>query len=227
MKRKPEPEAMSDEAEVTAYASSAGQRHLDALDNTFVDQVLSLGSPEGMLTGRLIDIGCGPGNIALKIAQHCPHLSIVGVDRSANMIQAARRAATDLGFEDRVFFLQGNADQVPFANGTFDAVLSNSVLHHLANPLKAFQEMQRVAKPRGAILVRDLRRPSSLAYPWHVRWHGRHYSGIMKRLFEDSVRAAYTPDELADLLNRSGMSKAHIFIHERTHMGFVHRGQDQ
>ncbi|MEJ2009305.1 MAG: hypothetical protein P8Z30_14315 [Acidobacteriota bacterium] len=138
MERKPEREVIEGEAEVSAYASAATQEHLDSLDNTFVDQVLSLGPPEGTLSGRMLDVGCGPGNIVPKIAQ---------------------------------------------------------------------------------------RYPSRLAYPWHVRWHGRHYSGIMKKLFEDSVRAAYTPDELADLLSHSRMSRAHIFIHERAHMGFVYRGQ--
>ena len=225
LERKPEPEVMSGEDEVSAYASAASQKHLDALDNTFVDQVLSLRWPEGIPAGRLLDVGCGPGNIALKIAQRGPRPSIVGVDRSRNMVQAARRAAAELGLESRVFFHQANAGQIPFADGAFEVVLSNSVLHHLADPLKALEEMLRVARPDGTVLVRDLRRPSRLAFPWHARWHGRHYSGIMKRLFEGSVRAAYTPDELADLLGRSGLSNARIFLHERTHMGFVHRGR--
>ncbi len=223
LQRKPEPEIMSGQDEVSAYASAASQRHLDAIDNTFVDHVLTLGTPKGLL----LDVGCGPGNIILKVAQRCPHLSIVGVDYSANMVRAGRRAAGELGLENQVFFNQGSADQLPFADGTFDIVLSNSVLHHLMNPSKAFEEMLRVAKPDGTVVVRDLRRPSRLAFPLHVRWHGRHYSGIMKRLFEDSVRAAYTPDELAGLLLRSGMSKAHLFLYERTHMGFVYRGQHQ
>lgn len=218
---------MSGEDEVSAYTSAAGQSHLDALDNTFVNQVLSLGSPKGLLDGLLLDVGCGPGNIVIKLAQRCPRLLIAGVDYSANMVQAGRQVAGRLGLDDRVFFNQGSADQIPFPDATFDVVLSNSVLHHLTNPSKAFEEMLRVTKPDGAILVRDLRRPSRFAFPWHVRWHGRHYSGIMKKLFEDSVRAAYTPNELAELLDRSGMSKAHIFLHGRAHMGFVHRGPHQ
>lgn len=224
MKRKPEPEAMGEEDDVSAYASAAGQKHLDAIDNTLVNQVLSLGSPEGLLTGGLLDVGCGPGNIALKIAQRCPGLLVIGVDQSARMIQAARQAGFERGLGKRAIFLRGNADQIPLPTGMFDIVLSNSVLHHLADPLKAFEEMLRVTRPGGAVLVRDLRRPSRIVFPWHVKWHGRHYSGTMKRLFEDSVRAAYTPDELASLLNQSGMSKAHIFLHESTHMGFVYRG---
>ena len=226
MHRKPEPEVMSDEEEVSAYASAAGQRHLDALDNTFVGQVLSLAPSGGSLAGLLLDVGCGPGNIVLKIAQRCPGVSIVGLDYSCNMLQTARRTAADLGLEGRVFFQRADAGCMPFADGSFDVVLSNSVLHHLVKPSRVFREMLRVTKPNAAILVRDLRRPSRLAYPWHVRWHGRHYSGMMKKLFEDSVRAAYTPQELAGLLGGSGIKKARIFLQGRSHMGFVYRGQD-
>jgi SAM-dependent methyltransferase len=221
LQRIPEPEVMDSQDEVLAYSSAAGQKHLDVLDSIFVDQLVSLGPAEGLL----LDVGCGPGNIVLKVARRCPRLSIVALDYSANMVRAGRRAAGELGLENQVFFNQGSADQIPFANSTFDIVISNSVLHHLKNPSQAFEEMLRVAKPDGPVLVRDLRRPSRLAFPWHVCWHGRHYSGIMKRLFGDSVRAAYTPDELARLLCRSGMSRARIFLHERTHMGFVYRGQ--
>lgn len=224
MKRKPEPEVMGGADEVSAYTSAAGQKHLEALDNSFVDRVLSLGAAEGRPSGLWLDVGCGPGNIALKLAQRRPQGLIVGLDRSRNMVQTARRAACESGLASRAFFQQASAEQLPFTGGAFDAVFSNSVLHHLANPSEVLKEMLRVVKPEGAILVRDLCRPSRLAYPWHVRWYGRHYSGIMKRLFEDSVCAAYTPDELAGLLRRSGMLKARIFHEERSHMGFVYRG---
>lgn len=224
MQRKPEPEVMNGEDDVSAYASATAQRHLEALDHTFVEQVLRLALRGQGPVGSLLDVGCGPGNIAMKLAQRCPQLTIVGLDRSRNMVRAACRAAAEAGVEGHVFFLQANAGELPCPGGQYDVVLSNSVLHHLADPSKVLEEMLRVAKPDGVIVVRDLRRPSRLAYPWHVRWYGRHYSGIMKRLFEDSVRAAYTPEELAGLLGRSGMSKAHLFVHDRSHLGFVYRG---
>ncbi len=218
---------MSGEDEVSAYASAASQKHLDELDNAFVNQVLSLAPPGAQLTGLLLDVGCGPGNIVLKIARRCPLLSIVGLDYSLNMVRAARQSAVVAGLEGRVWLHQESASQIPFPSSAFDIVLSNSVLHHLEEPIGAFEEMLRVTKPEGAILARDLCRPSRLAYPWYVHWYGRHYSGIMKRLYKDSVRAAYTPDELADLLERSGLSEARIFVEKRSHVGFVYRGLHQ
>ena len=202
---------MNGQEEVSAYSSAASQKHLDELDNTLVQQVLSLGRGGTAPAGSLLDLGCGPGSIALKIAARCPQLLVVGVDRSQTMLGVARRAAEEQRLADRAFFLQADAGRLGFSGGAFDFVLSNSVLHHLASPEKVFGEM-----------VRDLRRPSWLAFPFHVRWHGRHYSGVMRKLFEDSVRAAYTPEELAELLRGSGMSEARIFLHEGAHMGFVY-----
>ncbi|HEX5411893.1 MAG TPA: class I SAM-dependent methyltransferase [Terriglobia bacterium] len=226
MTRKPEPDVMEALDDVCAYASAAGQRHLSALDDTLVDHVLSLAPRDSEPAGLLLDVGCGPGNIVLKIARRCPKLLVVGLDRSRNMVETARRGSAELKLEARASFQQANAGHLPFAGGAFDFVLSNSVLHHLSDPATVLREMLRVTKPHGAILLRDLRRPSRLSYPWHVRWYGRHYSGIMKRLFEDSVRAAYTPEELIDLLGSSGIAEAQIFFHERSHMGFVYRGHD-
>jgi ubiquinone/menaquinone biosynthesis C-methylase UbiE len=222
LERKPEPEVMSDEEAVSAYDSAANQKHLDAIDNTLVEQVLSLAPDRKALTGALVDLGCGSGRITLKIAARCPELKVVGVDASRAMLRFACGAAAEQKLDSRVFFLRGEAGQLGFPDCAFDFVLCNSVLHHLGSPQSVLEEMARIAKPGGTLLLRDLRRPSRLAFPFHVRWHGRHYSGLMRKLFEDSVRAAYTPEELADLLRGCGMSRARVFLHKGSHMGFVY-----
>jgi SAM-dependent methyltransferase len=230
--RTPEPEVMGEADEVDAYASAAAQSHLDAIDNTLVEHVLSLGSRNGPrggsdaapLSGWLLDVGTGPGGIPLKILRRCPHLQAVGVDRSLNMVRAAREAAAEQGVADRAFFLVADARQLCFADGRFDFVLSNSVLHHLHDPVGVLNEMARLAKPSGVVLLRDLRRPSRFAFPLHVRWFGRYYSGLMKQLYIDSVKAAYTAEELRGLLRRSALANAQMFLHHRTHLGFLCRG---
>lgn len=219
--RKPEPEVMADAEEVEAYASAAAQAYLDAIDNTLVEQVLAVG-PE---RGWMVDIGTGPGGIPLKIARRRPELRVIGIDRSPTMIRAARQAAVEQGLADRVCFFVGDANRLCFPDGFFDLVLSNSLLHHLEHPLVALNEMARVAKPDGVILLRDLRRPARLAFPLHVRWYGRYYSGLMYELYVDSVRAAYTGAELSALLRQSALADARIFFHERTHLGFVRGGR--
>lgn len=221
--RIPEPEVMGGTDDVEAYASAATQAYLDAVDDTLVEQVLCFGP----LKGWLLDLGTGPGCIPLKIARRSPELRVVGVDRSLPMVQEARRAAAREKLDGRAFFMLTDAARLSFRSAFFDAVISNSLLHHLPDPVAVFNEMARVAKPEGLVLLRDLRRPSRLAFPLYVRWHGRHYSGTMRKLYGDSVRAAYTARELGELLQGSALAGVHTFRHRRTHLGFYRAGQEQ
>ncbi len=223
--RKPEPEVMDDSEEAEVYASAAAQKHLDSIDDSLVRQFLQIWRAVGSPSGRLIDIGCGPGAIALKIARHAPKLSVAGADRSAAMIRLAHQALEQLAPPRTAFFLQADGNRLPFADASFDFVLSNSVLHHLAEPDAFFREMARITKPGGAILLRDLRRPWRFVFPLHVRWFGRYYSGLMKKLFCASVAAAYTAGELAGMLEKSPLRGSQIFRRGRTHLGFIYRGK--
>lgn len=220
LQRVPEPEAMDDSGEVEAYSSATAQAHLDKIDDTFVEQAMCLIGSGGSVrnSGWAVDIGTGPGQIVLKLAQRLPNWRFVGVDRSANMIRHALRQR-DSGLAGRLDFLVASGSQLPFPNGSCDLVLCNSVLHHLGSPAGLLSEIARIVTPVGTILVRDLRRPSRLAYPLHVRWYGRHYDGLMHRLYCDSVQAAYTPAELEALLRSSPMDGTRVFTFGRTHLG--------
>jgi ubiquinone/menaquinone biosynthesis C-methylase UbiE len=218
--RVPEPEVMDDSGEVEAYASAAAQKHLDAIDNTLIEHALRL--VRGCDVGRALDIGTGPGQIVIKLAKRLPRWEVTGVDRSPAMIaQAQANLAAEGGAElaRRVEFELADGNRLPFPDRSFQLVMCNSVLHHLAEPEKLLSEMARLATADGAILLRDLRRPGRLAYPLHVRWHGRNYSGEMLRLYRDSVRAAYTVPELERLLAGSAISGARVFQHQSTHIG--------
>jgi len=217
--RVPEPEVMDDSVEVEAYASAAAQSHLAKIDDTFVEHALRL--VKARQRGRALDIGTGPGQIVLKLAYRLSLWKFVGVDRSPAMIERAgaglESAINDLA--GRVEFQQADGNRLPFPDSSFDFVMCNSVLHHLEEPKKLLAEMARLVKPAGAILLRDLRRPSRLAFPFHIRWHGRKYSGAMYKLYCDSVRSAYTLPELQRLLNASTLYEARVFEHEKTHIG--------
>jgi ubiquinone/menaquinone biosynthesis C-methylase UbiE len=228
--RVPEPEVMDDCGEVEAYSSAAAQSYLSKIDDTFVahaHRLISAGIAAGF-AGRALDIGAGPGQIIRKLAAQLPGWQLLGVDRSPNMIRQAlaargNAAPSSLAPSDvpptRVEFLVADANRLPLPDASFDLVLCNSVLHHLENPARLLAEMARVAKPDGAILLRDLRRPSRIAYPFHTRWYGRHYSGTMYRLYCDSLHAAYTVDELSALLQKSPLRGARVFRRGRTHLG--------
>ena len=122
-------------------------------------------------------------------------------------------------------FLQGDATALPFRDSSFDLVLCNSVLHHIGDPSGLFAEIRRIAKPDAAILLRDLRRPSRFRFPLHVRWYGRHYEGLMYKLYCDSVRAAYTREELYAMLRTAAIFGARPFTHGSTHLGIERRAR--
>lgn len=218
LQRVAEPEVMDDSAEVEAYSSAAAQSHLNAIDDTFVDHAMRLvGKRE---RGRALDIGTGPGQIVVKLARKLTRWKFIGVDRSPNMIaQGIAGLGPALDLAGRVHFHEADGSQIPFRDASFDLVVCNSVLHHLAEPQKLLAEIARLTKPSGAILLRDLRRPGRLAYPFHVRRYGRHYQGLMYKLYCDSVRSAYTMEELQRLLDSSQMRGARVFEHNRTHIG--------
>lgn len=218
LQRVAEPEVMDDSAEVEAYSSAAAQSHLNAIDDTLVDHAVRLVAKRER--GRALDIGTGPGQIVLKLARRLTRWKFVGVDRSPNMIaQGLASLAPAVELAGRIHFYVADGSQLPFRDGSFDLVVCNSVLHHLAEPQKLLAEIVRLSKPEGAILLRDLRRPSRLAYPFHVRRHGRHYQGLMYKLYCDSVRSAYTVEELQLLVDASPLKGARIFEHNRTHIG--------
>jgi ubiquinone/menaquinone biosynthesis C-methylase UbiE len=225
LRRIPEPEIMDSDDEVDAYSSAAAQAHLEAIDKTFVDHLARLLAPVETLAGyRVLDFACGPGQIPILMARRWPDLSIVGVDAGPNMLTRAKHAAAAAGVDIRwqLVRLGAHGDRhLPFEDDAFDAVVCNSTLHHLLDPLGALNEVARIVKPSGAVLIRDLKRPSALAYPFRVRISGRHYKGEMRRLYVASVRAAYDLDEVRRMLENSGLNdgRARVFRHGVTHLG--------
>lgn len=221
---------MDDSSEVQAYSSAAADTYLSKIDDSFVDHALRLIGPK---PGRALDIGCGPGQIVMKLSARLPLWKFFGIDRSLTMIRRAKeardpRAASSPAREMRpasgnLHFVLGDAAALPFRDSSFDLVLCNSVLHHIADPSRLFAEIHRVAKPGAAILLRDLRRPSRFSFPFHLRWYGRHYDGLMYKLFCDSVRAAYTREELSAMLRVAGILGARMFTRGSTHVGFERR----
>lgn len=210
---------MDDSGEVVAYSSAAAQSYLNQIDDTFLARAVRLVNRRER--GRALDIGTGPGQIVVKLARQLTRWKFVAVDRSSHMIAeaVANLAAAGPDLAGRVEFQIADANALPFPDATFDLIFCNSVLHHMFEPERLLAEMARVAKPRGAVLLRDLRRPNRYVHRWHVRRHGRHYSGKMRELYEASVRAAYIAPELQRLVEASRLARVRVFNDASTHIG--------
>jgi SAM-dependent methyltransferase len=109
----------------------------------------------------LLDVGCGPGTITVDLARRVAPGRVVGVDRFAEVVGAARR---DAGEVANVEFRTGDAYRLPLGDASFDAVHAHQVLQHLAEPVAALREMRRVCRPDGVVGVRD---SDYAAMAWH------------------------------------------------------------
>lgn len=207
---------MGTEDEAAAYMDAAGLDHLARLDAGWAERVLAAG-PRG--PARVLDVGTGGGQIPAILARRRPDWRIWAVDRSRAMLIEGResttktaRAAQRTARPYRLALGQAEARVLPFADGSIDLVVSNSLLHHLADPTPVLDEIARVAGMRAGVLIRDLRRPSRPLFRSHVARHGRHYADTMRRLYEASVAAAFTGEELTIILRHTTLSGA--VVHE-------------
>lgn len=101
---------------------------------------------------RVLDLACGPGFVALEFAKHARE--VVGVDLTAAMLKKARAMARREGFRN-VTFRRADVNRLPFPNGSFDLVVTRASFHHFPAPGRVLDEMARVIKPNGRILISD------------------------------------------------------------------------
>jgi SAM-dependent methyltransferase len=99
----------------------------------------------------LLDVGCGPGTITADLAERVAPGGVVGIDRSAEVIELA--AAQHRG--DHLEFRVADLMQLPFDDDSFDVVHAHQVLQHLHDPIAALVELRRVCRPGGIVAVRD------------------------------------------------------------------------
>ncbi len=113
--------------------------------------------------GRILDIGCGNGALAIKAAQRFPKAAVTGVDYWGKSwdysIKVCEDNAATCGVADRVDFRQGSAAGLPFEDGSFDLVISNLVFHEIRDAQdkrEPLREALRVLKPGGVFVLQDL-----------------------------------------------------------------------
>jgi ubiquinone/menaquinone biosynthesis C-methylase UbiE len=204
MERIPEPEVMDNWEEAREY---------DAMDFTQVNQEFTeLAIELGPETGLILDAGTGTARIPILIAQRRSQWQITGIDLSANMLFIGNQNVEQAGLEQKFKLEQIDSKQLPYPDATFDMVISNSIVHHLTNPLLFFQEIQRLLKPQGGIFLRDLTRPSSeTELNSLVEQYARDCNEHQKKLFRDSLNAAYTLDEIINFIESVGLENMRIY----------------
>ena len=117
----------------------------------------------------VLDVACGPAAVSMQLAERTK-AHVVGLDLSEDMLRQGVENAKVAGLSDRISFLLGHGEQLPFADATFDALTFTYLLRYVADPAAVIAELARVVKPGGAIANLEFAVPASPV--WHVAWLG-------------------------------------------------------
>ncbi|KAK2766783.1 hypothetical protein FQN54_006097 [Arachnomyces sp. PD_36] len=101
---------------------------------------------------KILDVGCGPGSITVDLASRVPNGQVIGIEYVSDPLDQARELATEKGVSN-VEFCVGDIYSLDYPDDHFDIVHVHQVLQHLADPIKAIQEMRRVVKPNGGFFA--------------------------------------------------------------------------
>ncbi|MCC5861144.1 MAG: class I SAM-dependent methyltransferase [Gammaproteobacteria bacterium] len=215
MERLPEPELMDDSEQAEAYASadfesanSAFMAHLDTL---------LAGRP---LVGPVLDLGCGPADICLRVARAHPGADIHALDGSEAMLACARRrlgGAPELAGRIRLLHDTLPVEMLPARH--YELVMSNSLLHHLHDPAVLWDTLRRFSHSGTRVLVMDLYRPASVAAARSLveTWSGDEPE-VLKRDFFNSLLAAFTPEEVEAQLAAAALGTLKVSVVSDRHL---------
>jgi ubiquinone/menaquinone biosynthesis C-methylase UbiE len=223
MERILEPELMDDFEQAEAYANADFEephsRVIELFDSEF---------PGIEIKGRILDLGCGSGDITFRFARRFPEATVIGVDGSAAMIQLAdERKSREKGVADKVQFIEGFIPGAAIPDSSYDLIVSNSLLHHLHQPNVMWETILDYASPGTKIFVVDLMRPDSKKEAQRIV---NQYSGdepeILKRDFYHSLLAAFKPAEVEQQLSDVGLAELAVKVVSDRHLiiyGTLHR----
>ena len=184
-----------------------------SVNRVFVDDLLSAANAAGFSERlvsrnerlRVLDVGTGTAQIPIEFCQRPVNADIVAIDLAVEMLLLAEQNIRNAGLHGRILLEHVDAKELPFDDGEFDWVISNSIVHHIPEPIDSLREMQRVLKPGGLLFVRDLLRPDSPEEVEQiVQFYAINDSNEQYQLFRQSLHAALTPTEMGKLMESLG-----------------------
>src|SRR3990172_2641189 len=214
MERIPEPEMMDDPKQARAYAGA----DFSEPHRAFVERFAQC-FPRHR-SRRVLDLGCGAADITIRFARAHPGCDPTGVDGAAAMLALAKEAVTRAGLDDRIHLREARLPAVELPPHAFDTIISNSLLHHLADPPVQWRAAVDCAASGAAAFIMDLRRPDTREQAGRLV---REYSGnepeVLRRDFFNSLLAAYRPGEIAAQLARINLSCLQVEAAGDRHVG--------
>jgi len=202
MKRIAEPELMDSDEQAAAYAHA----DFELPHSMFIQQFRDTFSAE-RITGHVLDLGCGPADISIRFAKAFPECTIDAVDGAKQMLKYGHIAVEAAGLAQRIQLIHGYLPGAALPRATYDVIISNSLLHHLHDPLVLWRTVRTCAKAGAPVFIMDLKRPHSTD---QAREMMEGYTAgepeVLKQDFFNSLLAAYTVDEVQAQLEQMGLN---------------------
>ncbi len=214
MKRTPEPELMQIPSQVRAYADADFSRS----DSMVVESLEKYLKKVGRTLNKsdlILDIACGPGNIAERIAKNWPFVKVVGIDGSKEMLNEAEKKLAEIPINNLSYeLIEINSIAKGEMNFRFkaDVLVSNSALHHFHDPFRFWGALKKLGKNKCIHIHRDLIRPTSLEKAFEIKEkHLTNSPEILKKDFFASLKASFTVNEVTQQLVHAGLSQLEVF----------------
>ncbi len=214
-----EPEVMETAEDVRQYDA---MDHSEVNDRFVADFLSAHGPCRG---GQILDVGTGTARIPIALAQADPHSQLLALDLSRNMLDQAAVNIEAAGLSGRIFCRLGDAKSLlDLGDALFEAVISNTIIHHIPDPAPVLADIARLVAPGGTVMIRDLARPDSEAEVARlVATYAASETPEARALFDASLNAALTLDEIRAIVQSLRLSPEDVQMTSDRHWTWVWR----
>jgi ubiquinone/menaquinone biosynthesis C-methylase UbiE len=192
-----EPEVMDTQDEARDYDD---MDHA-VVNQSFVDDLLAAGS----VAGDILDLGTGTAQIPVRLCEQVADCRVLAVDMAVHMLELANYNVEAAGLIERITLAQVDAKGLRYEDQMFDIVMSNSIIHHIPEPIHCLREAVRVTRAGGRLFFRDLMRPiDQETLDGLVETHAKDDNDHQRKMFRESLHAALTVEEMQALVRELG-----------------------
>ena len=202
-----EPEVMDTRQEAMDY-NDMDHSHVNEL---FVTDLIEFAESVDVEIEDVLDLGTGTALIPVELCQRVKSCRVIGIDLAIQMLELARYNIEVDGLIERIQLAHVDAKAMPYSEGMFNVMVSNSIVHHIPDPIICLREAVRVTSQGGIFFVRDLMRPNSDEEVQRlVQMYAGQENEHSQKMFDDSLRAALTLKEMQRLVEELGFDSVTV-----------------